>query len=407
MIAIPQRIVAYIESNRTGSGADFAKSKRFATRSLILTRAPESYPPGYFGDAEIVVVDTADLGAVMNACATIDPAAIWSSSELGITIAAEVAAARGLIGVDPQAVSLCRDKARQRDALFATGVAVPATATIDGPSTNSHPSVQALTPRLVVKPSDGTGSIDVRSFEDAESACAYADHLQRRDGGDRPLLVQEFIDGPEFSLEMFNGRVVAVMRKHLSPGDTFVETGHDCRGAGDAPAHRELVACATAAVHGLGLTRGPAHVELRQGPQGPVVIEVNPRLAGGQIPAVIKQALGVDLISETLRWLLGGQPRLHPIRNVGAAIRFVLADRAGTLLDVAGAEEARRTAGIVEVSVSAPGTAVNLGDFRQRVGYVIGVGKEVAIAAQAADQAASLLKPVISPQTAVPAGARR
>ncbi|UXX92169.1 ATP-grasp domain-containing protein [Streptomyces sp. AD2-2] len=41
---------------------------------------------------------------------------------------------------------------------------------------------------------------------------------------------------------------------------------------------------AEAAVRALGIVLGPAHVELRLGPEGPVLIEVNPRLAGGWIP---------------------------------------------------------------------------------------------------------------------------
>jgi biotin carboxylase len=382
--------IVFVELNRTGTGRDaLEKCKRFSVRPHVLTRAPWSYPSGYFGDAEVTVVDTSDPAAVLRACELIDPIAVTSPSELAIPVAAEVADRLGLIGPDPQTVELCRDKARQHRVMCATGVAVPPTVVAGDGRLDWRDAVETLSPPLVVKPARGTGSMRVRSFDDGESAVAYAEGLLR-ETEDR-VLVQELVEGPEFSVEIVDGRAVAVMRKHLSRDGTFVETGHDCCGSAASCDQQDIVASAAAASYSLGLNSGPVHVEVRRGSRGPVLIEVNPRLAGGQIPAVVRHALGVDLVSETLRWLLGGKPRLHPIRETGAAIRFLLADRAGTLVGVGGIDSATSAPGIVETAFADPGSRVHLGDFRQRVAHLIAVAEDGAAAGRLADAGIALL----------------
>jgi biotin carboxylase len=393
-----QRAIAFVEANRTGNGRlILEKCRRFSVIPHVLTRAPESYPKGYLDAARVVVIDTTDPAAVLQVCEEIDPVGVWSTSDLGIEVATEVAARLGLIGPDPQAVRLCRDKARQHAVMRATDVPVPATVVIEEDAADHCEAVNELACPLVVKPSLGTGSMHVRSFVDSSDALAYAEALLGETG--EGVLVQEQVEGPEFSVEVLEQRPVAVMRKYLSEDDLFVEVGHDCLGVASSAGARDLVGSALAAIHSLGLTRGPAHVELRRGPSGPVLIEVNPRLAGGQIPIVVKHGLGIDMVSETLRWLLGGRPRLHPIRETGAAVRFLLAEQAGTLAGVEGTAAAEDLPGIVEVDSRAPGSPVQLGDFRQRVAHLIASGEDGDSAGRVAEQGLALLDAEVTAAT--------
>src|SRR5262249_54068333 len=122
------------------------------------------------------------------------------------------------------------------------------------------------------------------------------------------VLIEEFVRGPEYSVEVFNGQAVGVTRKHLSPAPYFVEIGHDFPAALPAAARASLAEIATAAVHAIGLTWGPAHVELRLAAAGPVVIEINPRLAGGFIPELVRLSTGLDLIEATVALAAGVTP---------------------------------------------------------------------------------------------------
>ena len=57
---------------------------------------------------------------------------------------------------------------------------------------------------------------------------------------------------------------------------------------------------AIAALDAVGFDFGPAHTEVRLTPAGPVVVEINPRLAGGMIPELVAHALGINLVAAVL-----------------------------------------------------------------------------------------------------------
>ncbi|MGO4139666.1 hypothetical protein ACEQ6A_35060, partial [Rhizobium brockwellii] len=50
---------------------------------------------------------------------------------------------------------------------------------------------------------------------------------------------------------------------------------------------------------------GPANIEFRWTKRGPVVIEVNPRLAGTPDPELIQLAYGIDLVDEHIKLFIG------------------------------------------------------------------------------------------------------
>src|SRR5206468_13136370 len=135
----------------------------------------------------------------------------------------------------------------------------------------------------------------------------------------------------------------------LGPPPWFVECGHDFRA--DLGEVATVEALAIAAIEALGLGFGPAHTEVRLGPRGPVVIEVNARLAGGRIPTLVRLATGIDLAGATVDAVVGGgRPLPEPGPELGhASIRFLLSPRAGRVLHTAGVAEASAVPGVVDV----------------------------------------------------------
>jgi biotin carboxylase len=148
---------------------------------------------------------------------------------------------------------------------------------------------------------------------------------------------------------------------------------------------------------------GAAHVEVRESLAGPVVVEVNPRLAGGWIPRLVAEATGIDLIAATLLAAVDEPPGLTADRTRGASIRFVVATSSGVLTDVQGVRAARRHPHVTEVDIyRSDNTEVRVtGDFRDRLGHVLAAADQAAVAEAAADSAIRLLKPLMSPATAV------
>jgi biotin carboxylase len=88
-----------------------------------------------------------------------------------------------------------------------------------------------------------------------------------------------------------------------------------------------------------------------------------------------------------------------PTRDRAAAIRFLVADASGHLVEIQGAAEARRVPGVVEVGLTRqPGQDVRLrGSFQDRLGYVIASGADLDAAVAAARTGQLALKARIVP----------
>ncbi|HKY77843.1 MAG TPA: ATP-grasp domain-containing protein [Acidimicrobiia bacterium] len=421
-------VLAMVESNTTGTGRKFAVAARArGLRPVLLTTRPERYPWVEEDDVDVAWADTTDPACVADVARAVASgpgaegahlAGVVTSSEYFVAVAARAAVRLGLPGADPGAVERCRDKRRQRAALVASGVAVPA----HSPATTPEDAVAAASAigfPVVVKPADGTGSRGVRLCCNAAEVRDHTAALlaRRHDERGRPttgaVLVEEYVDGPEFSVETFGVEVIGITAKHLGPAPWFVEYGHDfpadpsfevvdplltATGCGEGP-YRALSAtgCAQAglaAAEALGLGFGPAHTEIRLGPRGPVVIEVNPRLAGGRIPILVRLATGLDLVDATVGVAIGEAASLPQARLGHASIRFLVARQPGRVRRTGGVLAASAVPGIVDVAIAArPGQRIGgTGSFLDRVGHVIATGPTDSAARSAAEEALSRLE---------------
>lgn len=401
----PGRTLVLLESNTTGSGREFCATARArGLRPLLLAASPERYPYAAADGVETVRMDTGDRAAVLGVCAELagrEPglAGVTSSSEYFMASAAAVAGELALPAPDGDAVAACRRKDRQRELLAAAGVPVPGFRAVERVADAVRAAGELGCP-VVVKPVSGSGSVGVRLCRDPDEVARWAQSLldqavnERGARVPRRILVERAVDGPEFSVETFDGGVVAVVRKHLGPPPFFVELGHDVPAPVACGVQARLGGTALRALRALGLGWGAAHVELRLSAAGPVVIEVNPRLAGGMIPAAVRAATGVDLIDRVVARAGGGRPRPAGRGPGHAAVRFVPAPGAGVVASVSGLAEAGRSPGVVHAHcTAAAGDRVELThSFRDRLGCVVAAGESADQAAERAAAAARLLR---------------
>ena len=266
---------------------------------------------------------------------------------------------------------------------------------------------------VVVKPVSGSGSVGVKLCEQAGEVRAHADALLRQKQNERgqPLppyvLVEQLIIGPEYSVETMGTNVIGITSKRLGPLPHFVEIGHDF------PAHfldredESISQTARDSLKALNLGWGPAHIELRLDPGGPKIIEVNPRLAGGFIPELVRLACGIDMIGETIRQVAGGVPLLEKTRRRYASLRFILATEGGVLSSRNNLDDAAQVPGVVEARLYLkPGERLSRrGDFRDRVGHVIAVGETPSSAQESAELAHGKVNLIVEPAARAEAGA--
>ncbi|GGR77806.1 argininosuccinate lyase [Streptomyces aureoverticillatus] len=410
--------LAFVESNTTGTGREFCAAARArGLRPVLLTRDPARYPYVAEDAVDVRILDTGDLSAVVDACAALAEdrgavlaedggaaggegglAGVASSSEYFVATAARAAAKLGLPAADGDAVARCRDKGAQRAALAEHGVPVPVFTVVESVADAVRAAGATGFP-VVLKPVSGSGSVGVRLCRDREETRAWAGRLLDRATDERGnpvpgrILVEQAVQGPEFSVETLDDRVVAVVAKHVGPEPYFVETGHDVPAPVPEPTTEALADTALRALAALGLGWGAAHTELRLAARGPVVIEVNPRLAGGMIPVAVRAATGVDLV-DTVIARASGQPPARAGTGTGhAAVRFLRATVEGRVEAITGLSTAREASGVVAAAVTtAIGREVRVThSFLDRLASVVATGPDTERAARRARDATRLI----------------
>lgn len=184
---------------------------------------------------------------------------------------------------------------------------------------------------VIIKPRDNSGSRGVklcRSKEELEASMSEALEVSKLD----TVLVEEFIEGPEYSIEGLhytaNGqeptaKVIQFTEKKTTQFPYNVELGHV------QPANisdenkqkiREIVAKIGKALH---FENCPSHTELKINERGIFVIETSPRLGGDYITSTLTPlSTGVNLEDELLKIALGETINPQPKSVQYSGVRF-------------------------------------------------------------------------------------
>lgn len=281
--------------------------------------------------------------------------------------AAAVGLALGLDTYFPEIVELVTDKYAMRQRLAGKGVEVTASAVAGSGEMLRAFAAEHGYP-CVVKPLTGEASKGVsilREPADAEAAFARASGAD----ADSRVTVEEFLAGPQYSVESFSEArehvVVAITRKYSDPV-SLVELGHVMPAPLEPGQEAEMAAHVIDALDALGVEFGPAHTEVILTERGPRIIETHVRTGGDEIWDMVTGATGVDLIEGQLRQVLGERV-LPGIRAILAdpdrvrrceAVWFAGAPAEGTLIEVVGAG-AEYPENVHVVVTGAAGTELN------------------------------------------------
>lgn len=396
----------FVESNTTGTGR-LAVERLLAegNRVTFLTRAPRRYPflTGAQPLLEVLEVETNEPEAVaakLEALRQRTPVdALLTFSTFYVPTVAMLAERFGYRYLNARTARICHEKHLARQVMKEAGLPVPPFWVITSEEAARQVAAEAVYP-CVVKPPAESGSTGVRLVRNADELLAHYRFLASREVNERgqrlagSVLVEGLLSGPEFSVETVTlGRgqtqVIGITEKHLSAPPHFVELGHDFPAVLESGRRIALQQAVIAALDAVGFDLGPAHTEIRFTPTGPVVVEINPRLAGGMIPELVRHALGVDLLSALLDGLLGRTPQLTPARAGTASIRFITSSRPGRLARPPSLEAARQVPLVHEVTFEKPAgfTVRPPESAADRLGFVISTGEEPARVVLSAEEA--------------------
>ncbi|MFJ9900747.1 ATP-grasp domain-containing protein [Streptomyces sp. NPDC091280] len=405
-------VVLVVAADREAEGyrGTCLKSVAAAYDVVLITGEEPSWEVPYLRDC-VVVADPTDQAALSAAGRVLAErhrlAGVLTWTEWLLVPVARLARQLGLPTAGPEAMRACRNKATARTLFARHGVPSAASASVRSLAEAQDAAVRIGYP-VVCKPAAHAASIGVIRADTPEQlgpAYAFAHRVAGLGRESRSVLVEEYLDGPEVSVECVTHRgqstAVAVTRKTVGQAPFFEETAHSVDAAD--PLLDVVAPAARAAIRALGVTDGVSHVELRLVDGRPRLIEVNGRIAGDMTSHLVHLATGIDLARAAADIACDRTPDLTSTRASAAAIRLLYPDTSGTLDRLA--YEGDRPPWLERLHLQHHrGDGLLLpadgGDmFTARIGYLITTGPTAAVATSRAEQAARSLDFHITPRT--------
>jgi S-sulfo-L-cysteine synthase (3-phospho-L-serine-dependent) len=404
------RRIGIVESNRSGSGfAVLRAARRLGLHVTFFHCGLDRYHATPGGTDvlrtcvdEFVSCATHETAPLMAAAKEVDARqpldALLSVAEYEVFPAAEVARQLGLPGPDPDSVRIARNKADQRRRCAERGVPIPAFRAVTTAAQAARAAEEIGLPCVVKAADETSGTHVVRCTTVAEVVDCFAairsDPVNRRGQPRHPeVLVEECLVGFEVSVEVLaepgSVQVLGVTDKLVGGHNRFVELGHTFPAPLPDAIAAELGQAAVAATRAVGFDLGIAHVELKYTAEGPKLVEINPRPAGGLITELMDRCLGFPTMELVVRQYLGESvaPGTEPVQ--GAAIRYLTAPP-GIVDSVSGLDIASAVPGVQEAVVYVgPGAQVSrLRVNEDRIGHVLVTAADPYVAARTAEAAA-------------------
>ena len=214
-----------------------------------------------------------------------------------------------------------------------------------------------FTTNAILKPSRNSGSRGIAKVEKGISKDAFFELYQRalEESRDHQVLIEQFIEGPEFSVEVvvWNGEphVLAVTDKKTTEAPYFVELGHNQPSLFPEEIQQKLKDGAIAGIKALELSNCAAHCELKVQDGEVYLMEIGARMGGDFISTELTHlSTGIDMVAATISVVLGMEPNLQPIEEKhGVCIRY-FTPKPGKLIAIEG-EDALKDAHVYDAEI--------------------------------------------------------
>lgn len=197
----------------------------------------------------------------------------------------------------------------------------------------------------ILKPSRNSGSRGIakvsRDMDKGDFIRAYDEALS--ESRDHSVLIEQFIEGPEFSIEMivWQGEihVLTVTDKKTTGAPHFVELGHNQPSCFSATDVETLKAAAVAGVRALGVNNCACHAEAKLMNGKAYLMEVGARLGGDFISTELTHlSTGIDMVAAAIDVALGVEPDLSAKEEPkGVCIRY-FCPKPGKLVSISNTE---------------------------------------------------------------------
>lgn len=202
----------------------------------------------------------------------------------------------GMLGlpflVSDKTLSLTRDKVAMRDLLRNNGLENIAYSLCSNIDEVSQFIIDNTLSGCILKPRDGSGSSGIIKVDNISNLQEKLEHC------DFPCLVEEVLEGCEFSVEAFSvggiHHVLGITQKYTDEA-TCIETGHIFPAPISQSIAAEITSLCQEFLSLVEVSDGPTHTEVIVTKNGPRIIETHTRAGGDSIPLLVYETTGIDI----------------------------------------------------------------------------------------------------------------
>lgn len=314
---------------------------------------------------------------------------IHPCSEVSMSVMGKINDRLKLSGVSEEAALRATNKHLMRQAFDACGAPSPLSRCLTDADEAWHAFKTQYENAAILKPSRNSGSRGIHKIDRSTSADEFKrlfDHSMS-ESRDKSVMLEQFIDGPEFSVEIivWNGSVniLTVTDKKTTGAPHFVELGHSQPSLFSKQDIAAVEEAAAMGVKALGVDNCACHAEIKlqhdtkNAPGKAYIMEIGARLGGDFISTVLTElSTGVDMVAAAIKCSLGETPDLSPHKPPqGACIRY-FCPPSGRLLSITDTDQLNRPDVYNHEIYISPGDIIpEVTSSLSRSGHVIVVGQ--------------------------------
>lgn len=269
------------------------------------------------------------------------------ASDLCAVTSNRVAHQLGLPGNSLSCTAKSSNKFLMREAFAKRGDPIPQYVLVDE---KTELGTLRLRYPVIVKPTDRSGSRGICKLENSAGLQSAVEHALSQ-GFEKKALIEEFVDGQEYSVEgiSFHGvhTILAVTKKFTTGAPQYIETGHMEPAQLDPASYRKICDTVLHALDSLEIQNSASHSEVKIDASGRVtIIEIGARMGGDCIGSdLVPYSTGIDFVKAVIQVACGEAPDLIPKGEIAPVeVRFLFSEA-----DVRRMEEDERSGQLLKI----------------------------------------------------------
>jgi len=270
---------------------------------------------------------------------------IHSCSEVSMSVMGRINDELGLSGITKKQAIQSTNKNLMREAFEKGGAPSPKSMCFENAEVALAAFYKDFKCDCILKPSRNSGSRGVAKISSNVNIDEFVRlfEIAKVNSRDHTVMLEQFIDGPEFSIEIIvwdsNVNVLTVTDKKTTGAPHFVELGHSQPSCFFESDIDKLKAAAVAGVKALGVNNCACHAEAKLMNGKVFLMEIGARLGGDFISTELTHiSTGIDMVAAAINCALGVKPCLEPsAKKRSVCIRY-FCPKPGKLIAISNTE---------------------------------------------------------------------